>query len=82
MDPAHQKTCISTPHMTENDHLNFWPPRPFDGLNSLRYYFIQKITSEMDPAPQKAYISTPHMTENDHLNFWLPRPFDGLQRPQ
>ena len=32
MDPAHQKTYISTPHMTENDNLNFWPPRQFDGV--------------------------------------------------
>ena len=29
MDSAYQKTYVSTPHITENDKLIFWPPRPY-----------------------------------------------------
>ena len=62
--------------------FDFWPPRPIDGLSSLRYHFTQKITLKMDSAYRKTYISIPHMTENDLFIFWPLRPFYSLQRPQ
>ena len=50
----------------------------FRGLGGLRFYFFQKITSEMDSACQKTYISTPLITENDNWLIGLRGRFRGL----
>ena len=51
----------------------------FRSLGGLRYYFSQKITSEMDLAYKKTYILIPHIIENDNWFFCLRGHFRGLK---
>ena len=43
-----------------------WMPGRFKGLRGLRYYFFQKITSEIDSAYPKTYVSILHILENSN----------------
>ena len=64
MDPAHQKTYISTPHMIENDNMNFWPPRPFDGLQRPHrpkiLFNTKNNVGNGSGTPKNIYFNTSH----------------------